>query len=109
MEGNLVSVQSPIPFGLATAPRVLSKVMQEAVKQLREKGIRLVQYLDDILVVASSPGQLRDHTKMVAKYLQDLGFILSEKKGIFKPVQMIEFLGFMVNSVQMKIFSPQRK
>ena len=27
-------------FGLATAPRVFSKVMQEAVKQLREKGRR---------------------------------------------------------------------
>ena len=50
MEGILVSVQSPIPFGLTAAPRVFSKVMQEAVKRLREKGIQLVQYLDDILV-----------------------------------------------------------
>ena len=98
-----------LPFGLATAPRVFSKIMQEAMKQLRERSIRLVQYLDDILVIASSPVQLREHTKIVAQCLQTLGFILSEKKCVFNPMQVIKFLGFMVDSLQMKIFLPSKK
>ena len=53
-----------LPFGFATAPRVFSKIMQEAMKILREKSIRLIQYLDDILILASSPDQLRKHTRM---------------------------------------------
>ena len=98
-----------LPFGLATAPRVFSKIMQEAMKILREKSIRLIQYLDDILILASSPDQLRKHTRIVAQCLQTLGFILSYKKCVFEPVQAIEFLGFKVDSLKMKILLPQLK
>ena len=59
-----------LPFGLATAPRVFSKIMQGAISHVREKGVRLVQYLDDILVIASSPNQLKEHMKLVAQHLQ---------------------------------------
>ena len=44
-------------------PEFFSKIMQEAMKQLRERGIQLVQYLDDILVIDSSVTQLREHTE----------------------------------------------
>ena len=98
-----------LPFGLATAPRVFSKIMQGAISHVREKGVRLVQYLDDILVIASSPNQLKEHMKLVAQHLQTLGVLLSEKKCVFQPTRMIEFVGFIVDSFQMKIFLPTQK
>ena len=52
-----------LPFGLATAPRVFLKIMREAVSHLREKGIGLVQYLDDILIMGESREQLTQHAR----------------------------------------------
>lgn len=37
-----------LPFGLSVAPRVFSKLMRFALTPLREQGIRIVYYLDDI-------------------------------------------------------------
>ena len=86
-----------------TAPRVFSKIMQGAVKHLQQKIIKLVQFLDDILILANSLCLLKDHISMVADSLKALGF---EKKCIFTPTQVIEFLGLVV---QINIYLPEKK
>ena len=43
-----------LPFGLCTAPRVFTKVLKPAIELLRTLGIRLVIYMDDMLLMASS-------------------------------------------------------
>ena len=40
-----------LSFGLTSAPRVFSKVMKPVVGTLRHMGIRLIIYLDDILIL----------------------------------------------------------
>ena len=40
-----------LPFGLASAPRVFAKLMKLVVALLRRSGIRLIIYLDDILLM----------------------------------------------------------
>ena len=42
-----------LPFGLATVPRVFTKLMRPVVTCLRQQGIRLVQYLDDTLLLSA--------------------------------------------------------
>lgn len=39
-----------LPFGLASATRVFTKILKPVAAGLRKKGIRLLIYLDDILV-----------------------------------------------------------
>ena len=46
-----------LPFGLSTAPRTFTKTMQPVMEKLREQGLHLVIYLDDILLMADSPGK----------------------------------------------------
>ena len=51
-----------LPFGLACAPWVFTKVLKPLAAQLRELGVRLIVYTDDILILAETPQLLRDHT-----------------------------------------------
>ena len=43
-----------LPYGLSSAPRVFTKVMKPFVSTVRNKGIRLVIYLDDIIIASST-------------------------------------------------------
>ena len=98
-----------LPFGLATAPRTFTKLMKPMVIQMRNRGVRLIVYLDDILILAQSTQLLRAHMKMVAQMLESLGFKLNLKKCEWEPSQCIEFLGFLVNSTAMTISLPLTK
>ena len=98
-----------LPFGLSTAPRTFTKIMRPVMAKLREQGLRLIIYLDDILLMADSSEKLQYHTHILINLLQDLGFILNTKKCSLEPSQVIEFLSFLVDSRIMKLFLPQQK
>ena len=90
-----------LPFGLCTAPRLFTKVLKPAIELLRTIGIRLVIYMDDILIMASSEQLIQKHTYVALFLLENLGFIVNNKKSILTPYQQIEFLGMTVNSQSM--------
>ncbi len=52
-----ISVQV-LPFGLSLSPRVFTKVAEEALVPLREQAMRILNYLDDWLILAQSQDQL---------------------------------------------------
>ena len=43
-----------LPFGLSASPSCFTKVMKPVVRCLRAEGIRVVFYLDDILLLVGS-------------------------------------------------------
>ncbi len=43
-----------LPFGLTLAPRTFSKCMDAALSPLRQLGIRILNYLNDWLILAES-------------------------------------------------------
>ena len=88
-----------LPFGLATAPRTFTKVLRPVMSHLRCMGIRLIVYLDDILVLSQSAEIFRAHMCTVAQVLESLGFRLNMSKCEWEPIQLIEFLGFLVDSL----------
>ncbi|CAM4541176.1 unnamed protein product [Leuciscus chuanchicus] len=47
-----------LPFGLALSPRVFTKVVKAALVLLREHGVRILNYLDDWLILAHSRDQI---------------------------------------------------
>ena len=98
-----------LPFGLFTAPRVFTKLLKPAIELLRATGIRLVIYMDDMLVMAHSNQMLREHVYQVLFLLENLGFIINSKKSLLSPIQEIEFLGMIVNSQTMEIKLPGQK
>ncbi len=62
-----------LPFGLSLSPRVFTKVVEAALVPLREQGVRILNYLDDWLILAQSRKQLSAHRDLVLKHLSLLG------------------------------------
>ncbi|KAG8579388.1 hypothetical protein GDO81_010859 [Engystomops pustulosus] len=73
-----------LPFGISSAPRIFTKIMAEVVAHLRLKGIIIVPYLDDLLLVAKTKSDLKTHLQLVIGLLQDLGWVINRKKIRFK-------------------------
>ena len=56
-------------------------------------GVRMLRYLDDILVVGPSAIRARDAMACVARLLKGAGFVINEKKSALEPAGTIVFLG----------------
>ena len=98
-----------MPFGYSDAPRTFTKLMKTPIAVLRGKGVRLVIYVDDILIMAESEELCTLHTAWTKDLLTRLGFVINEKKSIWTPSQTVEFLGTTLDSSAMEISVPHRK
>ena len=98
-----------LPFGLTSAPYVFTKLLRPIASLLRQQGLRILIYLDDMLLMVSDPGLLRDQMNHVTTLLESLGFVLNHKKCITENTQLIEFLGFIVDSRNMTLSLPSEK
>uniref|UniRef100_A0AC35GGF3 Reverse transcriptase domain-containing protein n=1 Tax=Panagrolaimus sp. PS1159 TaxID=55785 RepID=A0AC35GGF3_9BILA len=98
-----------LPFGLATAPRVYTKVIRPIAAFLRARGIKLIVYLDDWLFIADTAEQLRDDLRKAQDLFKALGLMVNEEKSAKEPVQRIEFLGLTVDSRRMRFEVPAEK
>src|SRR5579871_98106 len=98
-----------MPFGISSAPRVFTKLIRAALAPLRKQGIRISAYLDDFCALASTKKEAERVAKIVREHLEALGFILNEKKCVWEPTQLQEFLGFEIDTRSMEIRLPQAK
>ena len=88
-----------LPLGLASAPRVFTKLIKPVVGLLRQLGIRLVVYLDDMLIMAQYRDLALLHASTALDLLQGLGFMINDLKSVLIPSTKMEFLGFVVDSL----------
>ena len=98
-----------LPFGLSTAPRLFTKVLRPVVQWCRQQGIRIMVYLDDFLILASSYDQAVQHTAVVMELLEKLGWIINKEKSSLIPATRMEFLGFLLDTVKMLLMVPVEK
>lgn len=66
-EGKFYEFTS-LPFGLCTAPYLFTKIMKPVIQKLREMGIVLVIYLDDILIIARSEAECKRNVKRLIRF-----------------------------------------
>ncbi|KAI2661295.1 ORF V: Enzymatic polyprotein [Labeo rohita] len=90
-----------LPFGLSLSPRIFTKVAEGALNPLWRKGIRILNYLDDWLIMAHSRDLLCEHRDLVLQHLSHLGLRVNREKSKLSPVQRISFLGMELDSVNM--------
>ncbi len=90
-----------LPFGLSLSPRVFTKVVEGALAPLREVSIRILNYIDDWIILTQSREQLCDHRDLVLRHLNQLGLRVNWEKSKLSPVQRISFLGVELDSVSM--------
>lgn len=93
-----------LPFGLATVPRVFTKVLVNPITYIRQQGVHVHPYLDDLLIRASSPSYVQRDIERVMQCLKEHGFLLNLKKSELTPTQRIQPLGMILDAQYMKIF-----
>ncbi len=100
---------SCLPFGLSSAPRLFTKILKVVVAFLRERGLRLVIYLDDILILNEDKLKLESDFSFVVSFLESLGFLVNWEKTVSDPSQSIEYLGVIIDSLSMRFCLPEDK
>ena len=74
-----------MPFGLATAPLIWTKLMKPVLAYLRARGVWVTAYIDDLLILAASPELARQHTALVIETLERLGLTVNYEKSELNP------------------------
>ena len=98
-----------LPFSLSSAPRVFTKLLKPVVGFLRQIGLRLIVYLDDMLFMHTNKDQLEAMAPLICKIFKALGLMVNTKKSLLNPIQVVEFLGFQINSLTMTFNLPSEK
>ena len=98
-----------LPFGLKTSPRIFTKLLKPVVATLRKEGILIIVYLDDFLLIGDSPQSLRSHVQRTTTLLTALGYTINREKSALDPSQRVTFLGYIIDSVNMRLSVPDEK
>ena len=70
-----------LQFGLSTVPMEFTVIAKEVKVMAIQKGIRIHLYLDDWLVRATSHRVCLQHTQVLVKMCQDLGWLVNIEKS----------------------------
>ena len=98
-----------LPFSLSAVPRVFTKLLKPVVDFLRQNGCHLIIYLDDMLMLHQDRAQLQQMTQLTCQLFESLGLIVNQKKSILIPTRELEFLGFHLCSLTMRLSIPSEK
>ena len=92
-----------LPNGLSSAPRIFTKLIKPAYSILRCKGSENVGYIDDTYLNGNSIHECETNVAITTKLFRDLGLTLNMEKSVLLHSQVVTFLGFVSNSVQMTV------
>ena len=92
-----------LPFGLSLSPWVFTRVTRELAIVLRRRGIRVRMYLDDWLVLSQSRETCLDHTQVVRRTAESMGFTLNLEKSDLDPAQSFVYLGMVIDTQLMSV------
>ena len=96
-------------FGLSTAPQVFTRVFAAVSAWAHSHGIRLLRYLDDWLILASSEREAKQAVQSLLSLCRTLGIVINEKTSDLVPSQTAKYLGMTIDTEAGKIFpSPAR-
>ncbi|KAM4795568.1 uncharacterized protein WCC33_000623 [Rhinophrynus dorsalis] len=98
-----------LPFGLSSAPWCFTKLLKPVVHFLRSRGVRMIIYLDDMLIMSQDKERLLSHTELTLRLLTSLGFLINWDKSVLVPSRSMEFLGFLIDSVHTSLSLPAGK
>ena len=98
-----------LPFGLATAPIVFTSLLKPILFLCHHKGLHIVIYLDDILVLIHSKQAGKRACLFLCSLLVRLGLHINFSKSNLHLSQSFTFLGLCWDAVHMSVSLPPDK
>jgi hypothetical protein len=95
---NSFYIYKVLPFGIATASYIFTKITRVLVKHWRESAMRIIMFLDDGIGFAKDRSQADINAMKVKRDLVCAGFSLATDKCMWYPSQKIEWLGYSWDS-----------
>ena len=86
-----------LPFDLSTAPMEFTVMAKEVKLMALQRGIRIHQYLDDLLVRATSHQTCLQHTQTLVALCRE------KEKSELEPKQVFNFVGYQFNLREGKV------
>jgi len=100
---------SCVPFGLASAPRLFTKILRPVLSYLRKQNFESVGFLDDFLLKSDSFVSCLSNIAKTKHTLESLGWLINFEKSVLIPCKRIQYLGFIFDSQNMSIELPLEK
>ena len=98
-----------LPFGLATACYVFTKLLRPLVKYWRSQGLHALLYLDDGIVAVAGKEAAGRASRKVREDLVRAGLVENSAKCSWEPSQQAKWLGFELDLEQGQISIPEEK
>ena len=103
LSGGVVYQFKALCFGLLTAPQIFTRVFAAVSAWTDSHGIRLLSYLDDWLVLASSEAVAKKSIQDLLSLCHSLGIVINEKSDLV-PSQTANYLGMTIDTGAARIF-----
>lgn len=87
-----------LPFGCSASPWAFTKAVRPVIAYFRAKGYRVSAYMDDLIMIGSSPTECAVLRDKVLKRLRALGWHVSAEKSQLVPTQQLEYLGMLLDT-----------
>ncbi len=108
LRGSGLPVHGPTLWAVSGPPYFVW-CMDAALSPLRQMGIRILNYLDDWLILAQSEVELLSHRTLILSHLERLGLRVNFAKSALSPSQRVSFLGTVLDSAHMRaVIAPER-
>ena len=99
-----------LPMGLTSSPRIFTKVLKPVFSYLRSQfGHTCLGYIDDSFYLEDSYTECEEATLRAIQLFVSLGFKIHPEKSVIIPTQILEFLGFIFNSILMSVTLTNKK
>jgi ribonuclease HI len=99
-------------FGARHSPRIFTRALGYGLAYIRVHWkVRIIAYMDDILLLHQDREYLQLATLQIAVYLENLGWTLSAEKCELEPSQEITYLGWrwLCRTLSVTMTGPMRK
>jgi hypothetical protein len=93
----------------ATITYSRNKITKPILEWARKQDIRVSAYLDDWVVLGKTKSEAIKNTETITRCLTSLGWLINWKKSHIQPSQVLEHLGFELNTIQMTARLPGKK
>ncbi|KAA6368720.1 MAG: putative reverse transcriptase, partial [Streblomastix strix] len=99
-----------MPFGTKHSPIYFATAMEPIMQQIRMKTeIRIINYVDDILLLHQNKEYLKNMTQKVIETLIYFGFTMNTEKSEIEPNQTVIFLGWEWNLANATVKTKPKK